>query len=89
MNIACVSPLDEAFLMEAADDFALLVTVEDGIVTGGVGEAVKALTAEKDTKVINLGWPDRFIEHGTQEQLYRKYGLDAGSIAEVVRQNIR
>jgi len=89
VNIASVSPLDEAFLMEAADVFALLVTVEDGVVTGGVGEAVKALTAEKDTKVISLGWPDRFIEHGTQEQLYQKYGLDAGSIADVVRQNIR
>ncbi len=89
VNIASVSPLDETSLMEAADDFALLLTVEDGVVTGGVGEAVKALTAEKDTKVINLGWPDRFIEHGTQEQLYQKYGLDAGSIADVVRQNIR
>ena len=89
VNIASVSPLDEKLLMEAADDFALLVTLEDGIVTGGVGEAVKALTADKDTKVINLGWPDQFIEHGTQEQLYQKYGLDAGSIEDVVRQNIR
>ena len=89
VNIASASPLDEVFLMEAADDFALLVTIEDGIVTGGVGEAVKARTAEKDTKVINLGWPDQFIEHGTQEQLYQKYGLDADSIAGVVRQNIR
>lgn len=89
VDIACVSPLDKEMLMKAADDVALLVTVEDGIVTGGVGEAVKALTAEKDTKVINLGWPDRFIEHGTQEELYRKYGLDADSIADAVRQNLR
>ena len=89
VNMACVSPLDEDMLMEAADASSLLVTVEDGIITGGVGEAVKALTAEKDSKVINLGWPDQFIEHGTQEQLYQKYGLDAGSIANVIRQNIR
>ena len=89
VNMACVSPLDEDMLMEVADASSLLVTVEDGIITGGVGEAVKALTAEKDSKVINLGWPDQFIEHGTQEQLYQKYGLDAGSIANVIRQNIR
>ena len=36
-----------------------------------------------------MGWPDRFIEHGSQEELYRKYGLDKDSIAEVIRQKNR
>lgn len=89
VNVSCVNPLDEALLKEAAGAAPLIVTAEDGIVTGGVGEAIKAMTADSGAKVLNLGWPDRFIEHGTQEELYRKYGLDADSIADVIRQNIK
>ena len=33
-------------------------------------------------KIINIGWPDKFIEHGTCDQLYEKYGMDGASIAE-------
>jgi len=33
-------------------------------------------------KVINVGWPDSFIEHGTADELYKKHGMDAKSIAE-------
>ena len=65
------------------------MTIEDGIVTGGIGESIRALTADSVTKVITLGWPDRFIEHGSQEQLYQKYGLDKVALADVIRQNTR
>ena len=88
VNIASVSPFDHELLKASSDAVNLIVTIEDGIVTGGVGESIKALTADDDTTVINLGWPDRFIEHGSQAELYEKYGLDKNSIADIVRQNI-
>ncbi len=87
VNIASITPLDEEELSASAEAVPLIVTIEDGIVTGGIGESIRALTAEGCTRVINLGWPDKFIEHGSQDELYRKYGLDSVSIAEVIRQN--
>jgi len=89
VNTACVSPLDEEQLKDAAEAVPLIVTVEDGIRNGGAGEAISALLVNRNTRVINLGWPDRFIEHGTQEELYKKYGLDGRFIAETVKQNLR
>ncbi|MCR5034556.1 MAG: 1-deoxy-D-xylulose-5-phosphate synthase [Clostridia bacterium] len=89
VNIASISPFDTEALRESSEIVPLIVTTEDGIVTGGVGESIRALTADSVTKVINLGWPDRFIEHGSQEQLYQKYGLDKDAIADVIRQNTR
>jgi len=88
VNMACIRPFDEELLCASAEQVTLIVTVEDGIVTGGVGESVRAMAADLDTKVVNLGWPDRFIEHGGQEELYRKYGLDKDAIADAVRQNL-
>jgi len=89
VNIASVTPFDEEMLRTSSDTVPLIVTIEDGIVTGGVGESIRALTADCITKVVNLGWPDRFIEHGSHDELYRKYGLDAASIADTIRTNTR
>lgn len=88
VNVASIKPIDEKTLHASASTVPLIVTIEDGIVSGGIGEAIKADISQFDTKVINLGWPDQFIEHGTQNELYEKYGLDAHSIAETVKQNI-
>ena len=88
INVATIAPLDSKKLLSSAEKYPLLITVEDGIVTGGVGESIRSLVADSDAKVINLGWPDKFIEHGTQEQLYAKYGLDAQSIADTVKKNL-
>ena len=89
VNIASITPFDTEALRESSEIVPLIVTIEDGIVTGGIGESIKAFTADSVTKVINLGWPDRFIEHGSQELLYQKYGLDKEAIADVIRQNTR
>lgn len=85
INVATVNPIDSKKLLASADKYPLIITVEDGVLNGGVGETIKSVLADTDTKVINLGWPDKFIEHGTQEQLYAKYGLDAKSIAETIK----
>lgn len=89
VNMASIAPFDEEMLQASAETVPLIVTIEDGIVTGGIGESIKAHTADNVTKVINLGWPDKFIEHGSQAELYEKYGLDRESIADVIRNNTR
>ena len=85
VNVASVKPLDEKKVLASGDRYPLILTVEDGIITGGIGESIRSLLADKDTHVINLGWPDKFIEHGTQQQLYERYGLDACSIADRIK----
>lgn len=63
----------------------LIVTLEDNLIRGGFGEYI---AANYTNMVVNLGWPDKFIEHGDCEYLYKKYGLDAESIAERIRQEL-
>ena len=89
VNMASITPFDEEALNDSAENVPLIFTIEDGIVTGGIGEHIKALAADGPAKVINLGWPDKFIEHGSQDELCRKYGLDKESIAEVIRKNTK
>ncbi|MCQ2545985.1 MAG: 1-deoxy-D-xylulose-5-phosphate synthase [Clostridia bacterium] len=88
INMASLKPLDEKKLAASGTRYPLVLTVEDGAVSGGIGETVKAFLADSPAKVINLGWPDKFIEHGTQEELYAKYHLDADSIANTVAANV-
>ncbi len=83
-----IKPLDESHIHKSAEEYDVIFTVEDGVISGGIGESISAVLSESDTPVINLGWPDKFIEHGTQEQLYARYGLDAVSIARTIRKAI-
>ncbi|MDD4199904.1 MAG: 1-deoxy-D-xylulose-5-phosphate synthase [Eubacteriales bacterium] len=89
VNVATVNPLDKKKLMNSASVLPMIVTVEDGVLSGGIGESIRSFLANTNTNVFNLGWPDKFIEHGTQEQLYARYGLDAESIAEFIKSNIK
>ena len=86
VSIASIKPLDEEAILRAGQQYPLIVTVEDGIISGGIGESIKALLADSEAKVINMGWPEKFIEHGTQQQLYEKYGLDGKSIAKAIKE---
>lgn len=88
VDMTFVKPLDKERILKYADKFKLLVTVEDNVLAGGAGEAVKELLANRDARVINIGWPDKFIEHGACEELYARYGMDAVSIAERIMQEL-
>lgn len=81
--VASVKPLELSQLETAPKR---IVTLEDGILTGGFGERLTA--AAKDFVVTSFGWPDQFIEHGSCSQLYEKYGLDADSIAERICETV-
>ena len=82
VNPRILRPLDEAAIFASAGRTRLIVTLEDNVITGGFGENLATVMMESPVKVLHLGWPDRFIEHGSCAQLFEKYGLDPNSIAE-------
>jgi len=82
-----VKPLDEELLKEIGQNFNTVITVEDGCLPGGFGSAIIEWFNDNGykTKVIRLGIPDRFVEHGTQQQLYKECGFDPDSIINVTK----
>jgi 1-deoxy-D-xylulose-5-phosphate synthase len=82
-----VKPLDEKLLHEIFRNFTKIITVEDGVVKGGFGSAVLEFMSENgySAQIIRLGIPDKFIEHGTQEELYTICGYDKESIYKTVK----
>ncbi len=87
-NMRFVKPLDEEKLRLLTKKFPLLVTVEDNVITGGFGtgvlEFVSALSTE--TRVLRLGLPDAFVEHGAVEILFEKLWLHPEGIAARVKE---
>ncbi|HQQ95410.1 MAG TPA: 1-deoxy-D-xylulose-5-phosphate synthase [Bacteroidia bacterium] len=79
-----VKPLDEDMLHEVFTRYNKVITVEDGCVMGGMGSAVLEFMAENayHKRLVRLGIPDRFIEHGEQAELYEECGFSPHKIAE-------
>ncbi len=82
-----LKPIDREMLHEIGKRYSRVVTVENGVVCGGLGSAVIEFMADNGytPRVRRIGVPDRFVAHGTVTELYRQCGMDAGSIAEVLR----
>ena len=85
-DLRFVKPIDEEMLSEVFTNFNKIITVEDGTVKGGFGSTILEFMAEKgfSAKVKLLGIPDKFIEHGTPEELYRECGIDTKGITDSV-----
>ena len=87
INARFIKPLDEQMIRRLSRDVGIIVTVEDNILAGGFGSAVLEYVNEQNlnwVKVLRLGLPDQFIEHGTREQLLEKYRLTPERIADDV-----
>jgi 1-deoxy-D-xylulose-5-phosphate synthase len=86
VNMRFVKPLDEAMLLDIARSHEALVTVEEGCVMGGAGSAVaECLAAHGVTlPLLQLGLPDKVIEHGDPAKLLAMCGLDAAGIEQAV-----
>ena len=82
-----VKPLDTETLNKVMQNFDQIVTIEDGSILGGFGSAVLEFMAENGftNKIKILGIPDKFIEHGTPEELYRECGIDTQGIVNTVK----
>ncbi len=83
-----VKPLDEALLHEVFGKFKRIITIEDGTVKGGFGSAVAEFMVDNGYMALLkiLGIPDKFVGHGTIEQLYKDCGLDTEGIVNVVQE---
>ena len=90
VNMRFIKPLDKEMLLKAAEKCDLVVTVEDNVKMGGFGSSVLEFYGEQGIKidVLNLGFPDRYIEQGTQAQLFERYGLDAAGIYESMKKRL-
>ena len=86
-DLRYAKPLDEELLDEAGRRFRCVVTVEDGCLRGGVGEAVTAFFNDRgyEVHVERLGIGDRWVEHGTPAQLQAQCGFDEESILRTLR----
>ena len=87
VNMRWVKPLDTALLLQVAQQHEALVTLEEGAVMGGAGSAVaEALNAAAVVRpLLQLGLPDRFIEHGDPARLLALNGLDAAGIGSAIK----
>lgn len=83
-----VKPLDETLLHEVFTKFEQVITIEDGCIMGGFGSAIIEFMVDHNyrSKVVRLGIPDKYIHHGTPEQLHADCGFDAKSIAAKVKE---
>ncbi len=91
INVKRIKPLDQAGIIAATKRVKHIVTLEDNSVIGGFGQQLSSLLLEKgilDVKVTTIGWPDKFIEHGSIDELFEKYELDAKGVAERIRRAV-
>jgi 1-deoxy-D-xylulose-5-phosphate synthase len=80
-----IKPLDKSLLEEVFEHHQKIITIEDGVITGGFGSAVLEFAADKSykNKIKVLGIPDTFIEHGSIEKLQIENKLDTKSLSEI------
>lgn len=81
-----VKPIDETLLHNVGKKFKKIVTLEDGVISGGMGSAVTEFMAENGytPKIHCMGIPDKFIEHGTTEELHKLCHMDYESVLDAV-----
>ena len=85
VDVEIVKPLDISALDTGC---RLIVTLEDNDVSGGFGLHMAGTLSGSDTEILNFGWPDKFIEQGSFEELAHKYGLMPEQIAERICEHI-
>ena len=87
-DLRFAKPLDQKMLHEVFENYAHIITLEDGCIAGGIGSSVIEFMADKEynASVYRLGIPDEFIEHGPQQQLHADCGYDIESIKKKIEQ---
>lgn len=87
-DLRFLKPLDEAMLHEIGRKFSRILTVEDGIIEGGMGSAVLEFMADHSYKptVKRIGIPNIFVEHGAVKELYRVCGMDEESMLTLIKE---
>lgn len=87
-DLRFAKPLDQELIATVGRAYRRIITVEDGVLRGGVGEAVVACLSDRGLhpEVIRLGIGDQWVEHGTPAQLHAACGYDSAAILAAIRQ---
>jgi 1-deoxy-D-xylulose-5-phosphate synthase len=91
VNARFVKPLDAELLKDVFTRHKKVITIEDNVITGGFGSAVLEFMNQhniKDVDIILHGLPDKFVDHGTPDELYRDLKMDGSGIAEIIREHL-
>jgi len=88
VNARFAKPLDEEYLIKAAKTYKCIVTMEDNVSTGGMGERVNNILYKNGFKgeIINISLPDEFVEHGSVGELQKSLGMDPESIYDKIKE---
>ena len=91
INVRFTKPMDTKLLQELSSNHKLVVTLEEGVITGGYGASVMNYFAKQqtDVKVMVNGIGDAYVEHGSISQLRKLLGLDADSLVDRIEQTWR
>ena len=91
VDMRFIKPLDEKLLQEISGNYQLIVMLEDNVIAGGAGSAVNEtlLALNSTSKILNLGLPDEFIEHGDQDQQKTLNGLDKDGIEKSILEKLK
>ena len=91
VDMRFVKPIDEKAIIKYAKTHKLIVTVEDNTVHGGAGSAVLEVLSKNKIVIptITIGIPDKFVSHGSQDEIYRQCGLDKDNIRKKIVMNFK
>jgi 1-deoxy-D-xylulose-5-phosphate synthase len=86
VDMRFVKPLDAALIDEIVKNHDVIVTVEDNAIAGGAGSGVNEYILSQGIaiKILNIGLPDSFIKHGTQQEIHQELGLDSQGIIDKI-----
>lgn len=90
VNCRFIKPMDYLMLDNIFKEAPFIITIEDNYISGGFGSGVLEYASKKGYKgkIINLGYPDEFITHGSTDILYKKYCLDCDGLFDTIYKNI-
>ena len=88
IDMRFIKPLDTETISELLSSHDVIVTLEDNAIAGGAGSAVNEYLAaiKANVTILNLGIPDEFIKHGTQDEMHAEMGLDANGILTSIKE---
>ena len=91
VDMRFIKPLDEELIASLAESHDLLVSVEDNAIKGGAGSGINEFMESKNlqTAILNLGLPDKFLDHGKVSEMRAEIGLDSKGILNAIRQRLK
>ena len=91
INIRFLKPIDETAILESIKKTKKIITIEDNTIIGGLSSSIKELIVNNNLnniKIKSYAYPDKFIEHGTVDELEKKYKLDTQSIINDINKEV-